>query len=393
MPNMPKKKTRRYGDYISRIDGKDYAVVRLPLGGGKYKKKVKLLSKLGDSRTEAAKWAWNELEKHRSGAFNSKEAENWTFEQAVRWYKREFLIAPHYENGVKLEGVKDYERLKNKLDKMCEIFGAKIISNFSDEDLRRYVRFRRETDKVKTATINRDFALLKTMFKRLAKQIGRHFEIPDFPINSQAETERDRVLSLAEEFRLLGVCTAEEIITVKRKGKKLTMKIDAKREHLRPIIITAVDTAMRLGELMKLAWTDVDFESETITVQFFNAKTQKSRKVGMTPRVKEELLKLKDAPDRSKTVFRISSPHKAFATACRRAGIDDLVFHDLRHTATTRMIRAGIPSAEVMKITGHTQVKTFMRYLNLVNETVQLNAAQLSNYLDSQIIVESDANN
>lgn len=192
------------------------------------------------------------------------------------------------ENGIKIEGVRDFLRQRNKLDRMCEHFGAKIITSFTDDDLRRYVRYRRENDQVKTATINRDFALLKTIFKRLAKQIGKHFEIPEFPINPQAETERSRVLTLPEEARLLRVCTEKEIITVNRRGKPFSMTIDTKREHLKPIIITAVDTAMRQGELMKLVWTDIDFESETITVQFFNSKTQKARAVGMTPRVKSD---------------------------------------------------------------------------------------------------------
>ena len=388
---MPKKKIRRYGDYICVINGQDYAVVRLPLGGGKYKKKVKLLSKIGGTKSEAAKWAWNELEKHKSGSFNRSEAIYWTFEDAARWYKREFLIPPVFEHGIKVEGVKDYQKQKSKLDRMSERFGAKPITSFTDEDLRRYIRHRREIDKVKTATINRDFALLKTMFKRLAKQIGKHFEIPDFPINSQAENERDRVMTFQEETKILSVCVAVETITVKRKGKSITMEIDAKREHLKPIIITAVDTAMRQGELMKLAWSDIDFQTDTVTIQSFNSKTQKTRKVGMTPRVKNELLKLRVSSGNSATVFGIKSPQKAFKTSCERAGIKDLVFHDLRHTATTRMIRAGIPSAEVMKITGHTQVKTFMRYLNLVNETVQSNANQLALYLNNYEVIESDS--
>jgi len=174
------------------------------------------------------------------------------------------------------------------------------------------------------------------------------------------------------------------------------MKIKCNRQHLRPIIIIAVDTAMRQGEMMKLIWEDVDLESEIITVNFFNAKTEKTRKVGMTPRVKEELQKMFDAIgeenyDKTRSVFGINSPSKSFDTACTRAGIDDLHFHDLRHTGTTRMVRAGIPHAEVMKITGHTQIKTFMRYLNLVNETIKSNASQLASYLDQQTIIEVES--
>lgn len=393
---MPKKKKRRYGDYISEIDGKPYAVVRLPKGGGKYKKKVKLLSKISPdgSRIEAAKWAWNELALHKSKLFNRSEAAGWTFDKAAAWYKKEFLVAPVFENGVRIEGIKDFEKQKNKLDRMVEIWGAKPITTFTDDDFRAYTRHRRDVDKVKTATINRDFALLRSMFRRIGSQLGKGFEIPKFPINMLAEKERDRVLSFDEEKRILAACVEKEIITKKPKGKKeYQTEILARREHLRPLIILAVDTAMRLGEIVKLAWTDIDFDADTITVQFFNSKTQKTRKVGITPRVKAELLILYKSR-KSEKVFGLLSPHRAFATACTRAGVEDFHFHDLRHTATTRMIRAGIPSAEVMKITGHSQVKTFLRYLNLVNETVQSNANQLAAFLDSQNIIEvSDAEN
>ncbi|HZE72004.1 MAG TPA: tyrosine-type recombinase/integrase [Pyrinomonadaceae bacterium] len=51
----------------------------------------------------------------------------------------------------------------------------------------------------------------------------------------------------------------------------------------------------------------------------------------------------------------------------QEAGIEDFRFHDCRHTAITRMIQAGIPATETMKISGHTQFVTFARYVG-VNE-------------------------
>ena len=59
------------------------------------------------------------------------------------------------------------------------------------------------------------------------------------------------------------------------------------------------------------------------------------------------------------------------------AGIDNLNIHDLRHTAITQMIRAGIPHTEIMKISGHTTMKTFMRYLYMIDETIQYNVNRL----------------
>ncbi|HEX8265316.1 MAG TPA: tyrosine-type recombinase/integrase [Pyrinomonadaceae bacterium] len=64
-------------------------------------------------------------------------------------------------------------------------------------------------------------------------------------------------------------------------------------------------------------------------------------------------------------------------------------FHDRRHAATTRMIASGSPHTEVMKITGHTQLKSFLRYLNITPETARTVASRLNYYLaDKQIKVD-----
>jgi integrase len=405
MPKEKKKteRPRRYGDYTTKINGEDFAIARLPLGNGKYKRVTIKLEKIGGTKTEARKSALNKLDEHKRGAFDKKEALGWTFIQAARWHKMEYLIPVVKERGIKIEGLTDWNKQRNKLDRMIEFFGAnKLITSFTEDDFTKWARHRRKIDEkssgVLQATINRDFAMLRTLFKRLQKRIGKSFEIPDFPINTKAEFERDRVMSFQEEAKILSHCVEYEMFTTERKGRSLTMKIKCKRQHLKPIIIVAVDTAMRQGEMMKLVWNDVDLDAGVITVHFFNAKTERTRKIGLPRRVKEELKKMFDAIGEESCngkakVFGMKSVYRSFDTACNRAGIDDLNFHDLRHTGTTRMVRSGIPIAEVMKITGHTQMKTFMRYLNLVNETIQSNANQLAAYLEQQTVIDTNSLN
>jgi integrase len=382
MPKKPKPRAR-YKDYSTTINGEIYGVVNIPVGNGKYKQKRKKVA----TTTEARQWALGELDKIRHGSIEIKTST--TFSQLAEWYKREYLIAPVYENGIKVEGVKDYKRLKEKLDKIIvPHFGPRQLSSITEHDFRSYARKRRENG-ISTATINRDLSLIRSMFRK-GRAANQLLNIPKMPINLAAEKERDRVLSFDEESRLLAACVDKETITGERKGKPHTQTIKCHRAHLAPIIILAVDTAMRAGEISKLDWRDVDLVNDLITVQFFNSKTQKTRRVGMTPRVRETLAAMKH---RKGPVFGSQSWRKAFATACERAKITDLRFHDLRHTATTRMIRAGIPHTEVMKITGHTQMKTFLRYLNLVDTTVQNAASQLGSFINSQPVIESDAVN
>ncbi|MEO8648915.1 MAG: site-specific integrase [Acidobacteriota bacterium] len=385
----PKKKSRvRYGEYCETINGRLYGSIYIDIGGGKYKRKRKRVH----STLEAKQWALGELAAHREGTIDVTPAT--TFGDLVTWFAANYLTKPVYDNGIKVEGVKDWKASKAKLERISVYFAGRSIASITEHDLRAFAKHRRLTDEVTTATINRDLALIRSMFRR-GREANRLVNVPKFPINLAAEKERDRVLSFDEERRLLAACVGRETIEYERKGKVVTADVEARRKHLAPIIMMAVDTAMRQGEIMKLTWADIDFASGLITVQYFNSKTQKTRRIGMTPRVAAALIDLQAVAKggSDSLVFNITNPHRAFVTACERAKIKDLHFHDLRHTATTRMIRAGIPHTEVMKITGHSQIKTFLRYLNLGDSTVQNAAAQLGEYLGSQDVIESDSVN
>jgi integrase len=153
------------------------------------------------------------------------------------------------------------------------------------------------------------------------------------------------------------------------------------RGHLWYIIIIALETAGRLGELLRMLWSDVNFEKGVLMLQSYNGKKMTERKVGLTERatmVLEQWHRLTvDEDDRAEDYLNqfvfggIKSVKTAFENACEDAKIDDLNFHDLRHMATTRMIQAGIPPVEVMKITGHTQRSTFERYVNIDEESAR----------------------
>ncbi|MDQ3798172.1 MAG: tyrosine-type recombinase/integrase [Acidobacteriota bacterium] len=126
-------------------------------------------------------------------------------------------------------------------------------------------------------------------------------------ISKDSENERDRILTFEEEFRLLSVCTD-------------------KRAHLKPILICGLDTGMRRGEMFKMRWRDVDFQTGEIYIPQTNTKTDEARKVGMTSRLKTELerlcrqpMKLAERPPTpergyrdNKRISRLKNPIKFF---------------------------------------------------------------------------------
>jgi len=86
----------------------------------------------------------------------------------------------------------------------------------------------------------------------------------------------------------------------------------------------------------------------------------------------------------------VRSIKTAWRTACRLADIQDCRFRDLRHTAISRMVQSGLPHAEIMKTTGHTQLKTFLRYVNLTKQTASESALTFSNYLQEKLNIENE---
>src|SRR5262249_23931112 len=89
-------------------------------------------------------------------------------------------------------------------------------------------------------------------------------------INHADEKHRERVISFAEEERLLAACIG-------------------RRAHLRPLLICGFDTAMRTGEMLKMTWRDVDLENRLVKIPSFNTKTMRERQVAMTERLHDEL--------------------------------------------------------------------------------------------------------
>jgi len=90
-------------------------------------------------------------------------------------------------------------------------------------------------------------------------------------------------------------------------------------------------------------------------------------------------------------VFGVTYIKKSFPTACDEAGITGLQFHDFRNTAITRMVNAGLPPMEIMKISGHTQWTTFARYVNPSEESVKRIADVLTQYHgDAMTVIEED---
>jgi integrase len=134
----------------------------------------------------------------------------------------------------------------------------------------------------------------------------------------------------------------------------------------------AIETGMRRGELLAIAWKHVNFDAAVLHIPV--TKTDKARTIPLTDRAVGILTERKAAPDAddeyafsvSANAFRLAwerCKHRADKAGCK--GIQELRFHDLRHEAVSRFFELGLNTAEVASISGHRDLRMLFRYTHL----------------------------
>ena len=235
---------------------------------------------------------------------------------------------------------KSWKRDQTSLNKLISFFKCMLLSKISPRHIEEYKRNR--ISEVKPASVNRELACLKFMFS-LAKKWKL---VEDNPVKE---------VKLFQERKIeMHILDREEVDRL----------IESSSDHLKAIITVALNTAMRKGEILNLRWNDIDFDKHYIFIK--ETKSAKSRKVPMNTLTVEALKGIRREIEfvfyNPRTRDRIRDVKTAFKAACRRAGINDLRFHDLRHTAATYMVTGGIDLVTVSEILGHSDIKMTMRY-------------------------------
>ena len=162
---------------------------------------------------------------------------------------------------------------------------------------------------------------------------------------------RVRYLSDDERTRLLAECRS------------------SKEKLLYPIVILALSTGMRRGEILGLTWDAVDLERGRIVLEY--TKNQDRRGVPLVGPALEELKRLhQDRRKDSALVFpgkdsTRSVDTRAFENAVKRSGIVNFRFHDLRHTAASYLAMSGATIAEIAEVLGHRTFQMVKRYAHL----------------------------
>lgn len=219
------------------------------------------------------------------------------------------------------------------------------------------------------ASVNKYLAILKAM---LSKAV--HWNMCPESILSKIRkvkplknvNKRLRYLSKEECFSLINACA----------------------KHLKPIVLTALLTGMRKSEILNLTWQQIDLKHGYILLD--KTKNNDRREIPISKELKKLLFSIPRNPEipyvfyNPETKKPYTDVKTAFKNACKKAGIKDFHFHDLRHTFASHLVMNNTGLAVVKELLGHKDIKMTMRYSHLSPEHKVKAISNLENTLFSK---------
>jgi integrase len=313
--------------------------------------------------------------------------------KAARLTLKRFLD-DHYEPWAE-------EHLKTPGETLARIrghFGALLETRIADVtafSIERWRTARLKAGKQKS-TINRDVVALKAA---LSKAVGWGL-VKAHPIASVKPYRVDRqavirYLTADEETQLLSALGLRDDRRKESRasgnkwrqarGYAVLAEHHELPDHLTPLVIVALHTGLRRGELFSLKWDDVDLVRNLVTVRGSGAKSGNTRHVPLNDTA---MTTLKKWNSRSKTDLKglvfpgiegepLEDIKTAWGALVTAAAIKDFRFHDLRHTFASKLVQAGVDLNTVRELLGHGDIKMTLRYAHLAPESKAAAVAKL----------------
>ena len=258
-------------------------------------------------------------------------------------FKPEMSFAELYARFLAEGDVKPHH--KDRAKQFLPFFAEMAIGQITKNDIARY-RKQRHTEHLRRQNVKKPKPLSETTVNRDV-EVVRHilFWAADEGILSanpiarilmaRERGQRRPVISVADELKLLAACSS----------------------HLWPIVIAALDTGMRRGELFNQKWEHVDFDRNLLSVTHSKTAEGEHRLVPLTKRLCAMLTEHRQKKGliftyEGQPIRRIKT---GWAGALRRAGISPIRFHDLRHSFNSRLVEAGVIADVRKELMGHSR--------------------------------------
>lgn len=292
-----------------------------------------------NTKAEAEAWAAVVESNMVRGVFvSSAESERTTLFEALDRYQREVT-------SNKKGAIQERSRIKNL---MSHPLALRSLISIRSSDIANYRDSR--SSEVAAQSVVHEMNLISHLFNIARKEWG--MENLNNPVElvkkPRLPNGRDRRLVGDEEQRLFQAASQSHAVA------------------LHSLILLALETAMRLGELLSLAWPDIDLSKRVAILR--DTKNGETRRVPLSSAAVAALEKFPRSLESPRVFWTWKASDSVKATwrrVCQRAGIEDLHFHDLRHEATSRLFERGFNPMEVASITGHKTLEMLKRYTHL----------------------------
>ncbi len=307
---------------------------------GKYHAQIRktgynALTKTFSSLTTAKRWA-SSTEADMERNLHVVLPDNTTIGELLDRYEEEVspLHKSHKVEKYRLKTIKGYLG-----DQRVSTLSPALVCKYRDQRLKT----------ISPASLKRELTILSSVLNIAAKEWG--INLQQNPVSMVALPKvsrgRDRRLESGEEEKLLSASG-----------------------ELKRIIIFALETGTRRGEILNIKKSHIDFTRQTLLIPL--TKTDTPRTIPLSSRAiavlreqlrgSEKVIPIEETALFSYTASGLSG---AFLRLSRRHKLDNLHFHDLRHEATSRFFEKGLNPVEVATITGHKDTRMLMRYTHL----------------------------
>jgi integrase len=292
-------------------------------------------------------------------------------------------LATMLEQDYKANARRSLGRVEASIEHLRGVFATVRAVDLTADRITAYVATR-HAEGAANATINRELAALKRMFRlgeRAGKVVGRPY-----------------IGMLTEDNARTGFFEVDQFRAV------LAELPDA----LGPVFETAYITGWRVkSEILTRQWSHVDARAGWLRLEPGETKNREGRMFPLTPELRAVLERQREATEAAQRetggivpwlFFRVVKPgrrrnddptarttaepiksfRRAWLTACKRAGVPSRIPHDFRRTAVRNLERAGVPRSAAMKMVGHKTEAIYRRYAIVAESDLRAGAEKLS---------------
>lgn len=283
-------------------------------------------------------------------------------------------FAEEYLAWCKRSQTKDtYDRKRSAIrSTLITFFDDRRLQDIDSPDIERFLLRNKAWS---AGTRNRYLSMLSAIYKR-AIELGYVRGNPAIGVHRSRETRKPLPLVSIEQQQAL---------------------LDAMPEHLHLLVLMALDTGARLGELLRIEWRDVDLKQGAILIR--RTKNHRPRLLRTSARLRRVLAGQREEQiAKDQRIFpaliggdeRLKAyAHRTYRRTCADVGLPDLRFHDLRHLTAINLVRAGLDLPSVQATLGHKSLESTLRYAEYADETAAGRAASVLDRLHGDTTLNS----